>query len=301
MNTVEKILKQIETSLISDTFKSVETERIELKDLSTGDKWKELYISTCAFLNTDGGIIFVGINEKSNTYKLTGFDDNNEGKIKELTTKFTDENGNKLDLKDYFPAFEIHDLLDKRVCVIYVDNLPEDEKFVFYERAAYERKLTGDHKISDNAVLEQRERKEEIQTARELTIVEQATLEDLDVDKLNNYLILLNRDVKIESIKADINSALSFLNRKSFVRDNLPTLLGMLVCGNHIYDFIEGRCQVDCFVDSKFQVAQNKRVLKDNIIPLMESSFSFVFNNIQVGVSNENFKSLQEILDFGNS
>ncbi len=70
---------------------------------------------------------------KSNKYKLTGFDDNNEGKIKELTTKFTDENGNKLDLKNYFPAFEIHDLLDKRVCVIYVDNLPEDEKFIFYE------------------------------------------------------------------------------------------------------------------------------------------------------------------------
>ena len=296
MKTVEKILKQIETSLKNDTFKSVETERIELKDLSTGDKWKELYISTCAFLNTDGGIIIVGVNEKSNKYKLTGFDDNYEGKIKELTTKFTDENGNKLDLKNYFPAFELQDLLDKRVCVIYVDNLPEDEKFVFYDGTAYERKLTGDHKISDNSILAQRDRKEEIQTARELTAVNQAKIEDLDVDKLNNYLILLNRDVKIESLKADINSALSFLTRKSFVRDNLPTLLGMLVCGNHIYDFIEGRCQVDCFVDSRLQVAQSKRVLKDNIIPLMESAFSFVINNIQVGVSYE--KGGQELPEY---
>ena len=86
MNTVEKILKQIETSLTSDNFKSVETERIELKDLSTGDKWKELYKSACAFLNTDGGIIIVGINEKLNKYKLTGFNDKNEGNIKDLTT-----------------------------------------------------------------------------------------------------------------------------------------------------------------------------------------------------------------------
>ena len=212
-------MKHLYQATLSNLLK---TERIELKDLSTGDKWKELYISTCAFLNTDGGIIIVGINEneKSNKYKLIGFNDKNESKIKELTTKFTDENGNKLDLKNYFPAFEIHDLLDKRVCVIYIDNLPEDEKFVFYEGIAYERKLTGDHKLSDNAILEQRDRKDEIQTARELNIVNQANIEDLDVDKLNNYLILLNRDVKIESLKADINSALSFLTRKSFVRNN---------------------------------------------------------------------------------
>jgi len=296
MKTVDKILKQIEDSLTNASFRSVETERIELKDLSTGDKLKELYVSTCAFLNTDGGIVIVGVNEKSNQYKLTGFDDNNEGKIKELPAKFTDENGNELNLTNYFPAFELHDLLDKRVCVIYVDNLPEDEKFVFYDGIAYERKLTGDHKIGDNSLLAQRDRKEEIQTARELTIVNQAKIEDLDVDKLNNYLILLNRDVKIESLKADINSALSFLTRKSFVRDNLPTLLGMLVCGNHIYDFIEGRCQVDCFVDSKLQVAQSKRVLKDNIIPLMESAFNFVINNIQVGVSYE--KGGQELPEY---
>lgn len=296
MKTVEKILKQIETSLTSDNFQSVETERIELKDLSTGDKWKELYKTACAFLNTDGGIIIVGINEKSNKYKLTGFNDKNEGNIKELTTIFTDEYGNKLDLKEYFPAFEIHDLIDKRVCVIYVDKLPEDEKFAFYERIAYERKLTGDHKINENVILAQRERREEIQTARELTIVEQATLEDFDVDKLNNYLILLNRDVKIESIKADVVSALSFLTRKSFVRNNSPTLLGMLVCGNHLYDFVEGRCQVDCFVDSRNQIAQNKRVFKDNIIPLMENAFNFVINNIQIGIVYE--KGGQELPEY---
>jgi len=296
MKTAEKILKQIENSLISGDFKSVETEKIELKDLSTGEKWKELYISTCAFLNADGGIIIIGINEKGNQYKLTGFDDNNEGKVKELPQKFTDEYGNELDLKEFFPAFELHDLLDKRVCVVYVDKLPEDEKFAFYDGVAYERKLTGDHKITDDSITAQRERKEELQTARELTTVESATLDDLDVDKLNNYLILLNRDVRIESLKADITSALSFLTRKSFVRNNLPTLLGMLVCGNYIDDFIERRCQVDCFVDSKLQVAQSKKVLKDNIIPLMESAFNFVINNIQVGVSYE--KGGQELPEY---
>ncbi len=70
----------------------------------------------------------------------------------------------------------------------------------------------------------------------------------------------------------------------------------MLVCGNHIYDFVEGRCQVDCFVDSKFQIAQNKRILKDNIIPLMENAFNFVINNIQVGVGYE--KGGQELPEY---
>lgn len=298
MKVIEKILKQLEDSLQSNTFKSVETERVGLKPLSTGGEWKSFHETVCAFLNTDGGIIIIGIREntKNKSYTFPGYDENFEQKIKDLSTKFSDENGNPLDLTNYFPKPEIFDLLDKRVCVVYVDKLPDDEKFVFYEGTAYERKLTGDHKIRENDLLRQKQRKEEIKDAQELTKINESDLNDLDVDKLNNYLILLNKEKKIESLKADINSALSFLTRKGFVRDNIPTLLGMLVCGNHIYDFVEGRCQVDCFVDSRLHVAQNKRVLKDNIIPLMENAFSFVINNIQIGVSYE--KSGQELPEY---
>jgi ATP-dependent DNA helicase RecG len=296
MKVVEKILKQIEDSIQTKTFKSVETERIEVKDLSNSDKWKDFYKSVCAFLNTNGGIFIIGINERDDKYKLTGFPKNNERNIKELPTKFTDENKNSLDLASYFPKPEVYDFLDGQVWAVYVDKLPEDEKFVFYDGIAYERILTGDHKIQKNDLLRQKQRKEEIKNAQELTKINESGLSDLDVDKLNNYLILLNKEKKIESLKADINSALSFLTGKGFVRDNTPTLLGILLCGNHVYDFVEGRCQVDCFVDSKFQIAQNKRVLKDNIIPLMENAFSFVINNIQVGVSYE--KGGQELPEY---
>jgi hypothetical protein len=62
-------------------------------------------------------------------------------------------------------------------------------------------------------------------------------------------------------------------------------MLGMLVCGKDIYDFVEGRCQVDGFVESPIQIAGNKKIFKDNIIPLLESSVGFVFTNIATGIS----------------
>jgi predicted HTH transcriptional regulator len=98
----------------------------------------------------------------------------------------------------------------------------------------------------------------------------------------------LNRGKEVENIKADLQAALPFLNRKSFVRNDTPTLLGMLVCGDYIGDYIQGKCEIDCYADSPIVVAQNKQVLKDNIISLMEESIGFVYKNIQVGVSRKN-------------
>ncbi|MCC7507489.1 MAG: hypothetical protein IT259_19435 [Saprospiraceae bacterium] len=147
--------------------------------------------------------------------------------------------------------------------------------------------MTGDHKIDKHKLQAQKELRDELANAREIQIVPTASLDNLNIDKLNDYLIRLNRDIKVESLKADIPSALSFLSRKNFIRDGKPTLLGLLVCGDNIYDFVQGRCQVDGFVESAIEIAQNKQIIKDNIIQLLEQSFVFVLKNIQVGVSAE--------------
>ena len=294
MKAVDKILATIQESIETGIFLDVETDKVEIKDLSSGESWKELYSSICAFLNTEGGIVIVGINEKEKKYRLTGTDPvKNESKFKEICIKFQDAQGKKLDLSEFFPPMEIkdfptndtHSIKRHRVCIIYVEKLPEDKKFVFYEGTAYRRNITGDHKIKKEDIVAQEERKIDIAYAKELDIIQQAELSDLDIDKLNDYIIRLNRDVKIESLKADIHSASSFLHRKFFCRDNKPTLLGMLVCGNNIYDFIESRCQVDAYVDSITQVAQDKQIIKDNIFALMERSVGFIYKNIQVGVA----------------
>jgi ATP-dependent DNA helicase RecG len=286
MNTADKILAQIEACITQNKYEKIETDKIELKDLSGGVS-SELYRSACAFLNAEGGIIIVGIHEdeKKKTYVFKGYNPEIENALKEMPSKFTDQQRQRLDLSVYFPNPEIKDFLSGKVCVVYVEKADEENKYIFYEGEAYKRKITGDHKLSKSQIEAQNELKEEIRTARELKTVDDTSLEDLDVDKLNEYITRLNREIRIESIKAEISSALSFLTRKSFVRGTTPTLLGLLVCGKNIEDKLGGRCQVDGFVDSPIQIAANKQVMKDNVLALMERSVGFVQRNIQVGVS----------------
>ena len=77
MDIVLKNLQTIEGCINTKTYEEVETERFEVKDLSNG--WgKDWYKSVCAFLNSNGGIIVIGINDKNNSkpqeYKFTGYD-----------------------------------------------------------------------------------------------------------------------------------------------------------------------------------------------------------------------------------
>ncbi len=296
MNFIDKTLRTLEECISTQTYVEVETEVFELKDLSTGSDWTELYKTVCAFLNTNGGIILIGIKDKGNErdkskkhYLFKGFNYDNEAKLKEISTKFfTDKNGRLIDLTSYFPTPEIKPFHSGHIALIYVEKLPEDEKFVYYQGQAYRRNITGDHIISKAEIERQDDLKQELVNAQELSIVESASLDLLNIDKLNDYINKLNRGKKVESIKADLQTALPFLNRKSFVRNNTPTLLGMLVCGDYVEDYIQGKCEIDCYVDSPIVVAQNKQILKDNIIPLMEDSIGFVYKNIQVGVSRKN-------------
>lgn len=290
MKVVDKILSQVEECIKNNIFQELETERIELKDLSTGEEWKELYKTCCAFLNTNGGIIITGIKEANDKskYIFTGFNASNENKLKEVSKQFTTDGGHQIDLSEYIrpDLFEIIDFMGGRVSVLYIEKLPEDKKYVMYSGNAYERKLTGDHKISKLYIDKQKELRIELELARELRKVENTSLENLDVDRLNDYIQRLNQGMKVETLKADIPSAVSFLERKKFVLNEIPTLLGMLVCGTTLFDFIQGRCQVDGFVESPIDIAGNKKVYKDNIIPLLESSIGFVFSNISTGISS---------------
>ncbi len=289
MRAIDKILSQIEACITQNTYEVIETDKVELKDFSGGVS-DELYRSACAFLNAEGGIIIIGVHEaaKERRYSFKGYNPQIENALKELPKKFQTQQGYALDLTLSFPSYEIRDFMGGKICVVYVEKLDEEQKYVFYKGEAYKRKITGDHKLIAAEIEAQNELKAELENVRELKTVENVTLDALDVDKLNDYIVRLNRDVRVETLKADIPSALSFLSRKAFVRENKPTLLGMLVCGKHVEDYIGARCQVDGFVDSQIQIAENKQVLKDNILALMERSVGFVYKNIQVGVSHVN-------------
>lgn len=289
MRAIDKILAQIEACITQKKYEVIETDKVELKDLSGGVS-AELYKSACAFLNAEGGMIIIGIHEsqKDKDYSFKGYNPQIETALKELPKQFKTQQGQPLDLTLFFPNFEIRDFMGGKICALYVEKLDEEQKYVFYKGEAYKRKITGDHKLTPSEIEAQSELKAELENVRELKTVDNATLEALDVDKLNQYIIRLNRDVNVETLKADIQSALSFLSRKAFIRSDKPTLLGMLVCGRNPEDYVGARCQVDGFVDSPIQIAANKQVIKDNILALMDRSVGFVFKNIQVGVSRIN-------------
>lgn len=291
MKPLDQILFELEKCLNTGTYKSFETDRLELKDLSGGDDWKQLHISICAFLNTKGGIVIIGINEntKTKSYKLTGYKSDCEEKLKQITDQFTDEKGVQIKLDEYISrsSFEVKPFMDKEICVLYIPKLPEDMKYVFFKGNAYERQLTGDKKIDDRRIIDQRKLRAEFALAQELQPILNTTVDNLNVDKLNEYIVLINKDVRIETVKSDIPSALQFLLRRKFVIDSNPTLLGMLVCGDHISDIIGARCEVDGYVEAAVGIATNKKVLKDNIIPLMQNSIAFINANIATGISLE--------------
>lgn len=292
MKVVENILHRLAEMIRQGRFEELETEGLELKPVpAEGGEWKERHKSINAFLNTRGGILILGVKEdgsgSARRYVVSGWREHAEANLKEISRLFTDRKGAVQDLSDCFPHFELHDILNRRVAVLYVDELSSDRKYVFYKGSAYKHILTGDHKISDAEVDAQEEFKEEAVHARELQPIAGLTASDLDLDKLNEYITHLNRPVKVETIKADLPAALPFLERKCFLKDGKVTTLGALVCGQHLADFMGFRCQVHGYVDVPQEIARDKQDLADNILPLMESSLAYILRNIQVGISSQ--------------
>jgi ATP-dependent DNA helicase RecG len=289
---IDRVLQRLTALIHEDRYEEQETETVEIKPVpSEGGGWRELHKSANAFLNTRGGIIILGIKEdgQGNTrrYIFSGYREEAEAKLKDLPALFTDRSGAKLDLRDYFPLMQIREFMDGRVALLFVEELPADRKYVFYRNEAYQRILTGDHKITEVEIDRQEEYRKEVMDARELQPWPGADLDDLDLDALNDYIQHLNRPRKIETMKADMETARPFLERKKFIKDNRVTLLGMLVCGKYPADHLGFRCHVHGYVDVPDKIAQDKQDLIDNILPLMESSLSYILRNIQVGISAE--------------
>ena len=287
---IDKVLKKLAALIETGRFEDVEDDGLEIKPTpSAASSWRESHKSANAFLNTRGGLLLFGFREEGQgaerRWVFTGYREEAEAQLKEFPRRFTDENGTRLDLGEFFPPPQIRDFQDGRVAVLYVDELPADRKFVFYNRQAWKRVLTGDHRMTEAEVARQEEYKEQVRDARELQPVPGATLADLDLDALNDYIQQLNSLGKVETTKGDLEAARGFLARKLFIRDETVTTLGMLVCGQHPGDQLGFRCHVHGYVDAPQEVARDKQDLIDNVLPLMEKSLAYILRNIQIGVS----------------
>jgi predicted HTH transcriptional regulator len=278
------ILDKISNSIDTDTFVEMEGSKVELKDLSTGPEWTSLRETICAFLNTDGGYIICGVRERDRKYSFTGFNRNNESNLIRLqTATFKNDYDQFPDLSDFIELGDYEQFRDGEIVIITVLPLRDDLKFVKYNDVYYERKLTGDHQISVNRVSAQKEYKAEIQNARELNPVGDARIADLNLDKINRFINLLNQSGRKEVLYANIDGALPFLRKRYFVKDDLVTTLGMLVCGEDPFHFLENRVEVDCYYDTQGGISKDGKVFQSDVLDLMDEAMRFVWGHIRTG------------------
>lgn len=279
---IQENLEIIERSLRSKNFVDVERSKIELKDLTTGNEWKSLKETICAFLNTEGGIVFCGIRERNNQYQLSPFNRKNESGIVDLQTKFfKDDNQVLLDLSSNI-FFDYHRVNGVEIVVIAVFPLSDDLKYVSFNGKYYERKLTQDHEIPAAKIYRQKEYKLDLEYAKELTYVNGAQLSDFSLDKINHYINLLNREIRNETLKPSLAKAKEFLAKQHFTKDVNITTLGMLVCGNDPFHFLGERVEVDCYYDTSSDIGKDKKIFRNDIIHLMEDTFRYIWGHIKV-------------------
>lgn len=279
---ISQTINTINISIESGKFIDVEKSKVELKDLSTKGDWKSLHETICAFLNTDGGIVICGIRERNKNYSFTGFNRNNESNLIDLHSKFFQNDNDKfIDLSDYI-YFDYYDFSNGEIAVIAVYPLSDEEKFLRYDGIYYERKLTQDKTIPQSKIQRQKEYKIEIEYAKELAKVKNATIEDLSLDKINYYINLLNKEIRNETLKASIDQAKSFLNKQHFIKDDKITTLGMLVNGDDPFYFLGSRVEVNCYYDTSLDIGKDKKIFRNDVINLMEDTFRYIWGHIKI-------------------
>lgn len=293
MDDLTLFLSQLQALIEQDRFEDIESDTIELKPCpSTGQDWTERFKSVNAFLNTRGGLLILGIKEQGRDagrkYVVSGYDPAAESHLSQMRQIFTDAEKHPLDLSEYLPPTEMRSFMGNRIAIQRVDALPAQKRFVFYKSQAYKRQLTGDLKINQAELDRQVEFLEEIAQARELEPLGTEGLECIDLDKLNEYIVQLNRLQKIETLKPSLQEAVPFLTRKRFLVDGRLTLLGGLVCGAYPGDLLGFRAHVHGYVNAAGQdsvVVQDKQDMIANVLPLLEQANAYVLRNIQAGVS----------------
>jgi predicted HTH transcriptional regulator len=291
MYDLTPILRKLEHCLRDKVFESTETDWLEIKPVpATGNAWDTISESICALLNSRGGVVILGIKEEQKPqrhYVFTGYSEQNSGNVAALRKHFTDDHRSQIDVSEWL-LLEVIPFSDGQIAVIRVSPLPEDRKYCFYRSVAFQRVLDRDERIPQERVDEQKERKQEMEASRELRPVDGVTLNDLDLQRINELVLLINQGQArpIETIKTSTEDAVPFLEKKRFMlRDGRLTTLGVLVCGAHPEEHLLFRSQLDAFVDIPNAIAQDKKTVRSNILQLMEEGYRWTLRNIQTGVA----------------
>jgi predicted HTH transcriptional regulator len=291
MDFVTQAIRKLEQCVREDRWESVETDCLEVKPVPPN--WSDsaaVRQTVCAFLNTRGGVVLLGVRDEQTPHRrfsFAGYTEQQSSNVIRLRDAFKTKRGESLDVSEFL-RFSVRAFLDGHVGCIEVLQLSEDRKYCFHDGVAYERVLDQDKRIPERKIEAQEERRREMETSRELRPVEGLRLEDLSLDRINELIVLINQGQSrpIETLKSSLQDAVDFLERRRFrLLDGSISTLGALVCSARPEEHLNFRSHVDAFVDVPNLVAQDKKTYRDNILQLMEAAHGWTLRNIMTGVS----------------
>jgi ATP-dependent DNA helicase RecG len=295
MEDLPDILTSLEHCIRTRTYESLETDWLEVKPVPAhGKDWTSIHESICAFLNSNGGVVLLGVKEVNKAprhWAFTGYTENQSSQLSDLRRKFQDSKGHLLESVGDHLRVEVKPFMDGQIAILIVAPLPADQKYCFINGTAYERFADQDQKVPARRIEAQEERKREMETCRELKVEAGLTLQDLSLQRINEFVTLINtgQTQPIETTKPTLEAAEPFLARKRLISTaGEATTLGLLVAAAHPADHLSFRCHLDCFVEDQDLVVAEKKVFRDNILQLMEQGHSWVLRNIQTAVSPHN-------------
>lgn len=246
-----------------------ESERIELKN-SLAD-WKEIVETVCAFANTEGGRIYIGISPSG---KRTGI---NIGKdtIEDLTNKILNNTDPKI-----YPKISIEKMDDRDVIIIDVEKISDQTVLAFgrpYKRVGKStvRMSKGEY---EKRILEKY--REELRF--DLQICDSAQIADINSQKLKEFLKLAKTerglDIPVDSAPKEA------LMRLNLLKNSKLTNSAVLLFGKEPQRFFI-QAEVKCVRFKGTKVTETIIDMKNvagNLIDQVIEVEKFIFNHISL-------------------
>ena len=278
-----------------------ETDKIEAKTAEI-DWPKKCYDTISAFANKYGGLIIFGINENNNFIEQDVYD------VSDLQKKITSLCTNSMEPK-LRPEFLPITYNNKKLLAVKIDEIPQNQKPCYYKSAgmnkgSYTRIGDSDEPMTDYEIYSLQSYKDGIQ--EDLRPIKRATIEDLDKEKISNYL---------EKVKKDKPNFSKFSDEKilklSGIIENstgiiYPTLSGIMMFGEYPQGYLP-QLFVACVVVPGTKLGDvgemgqrfddNKRV-EGTLDEMLDQTLTFIRRNIGTKVIIDNNGKRENIPEY---
>jgi ATP-dependent DNA helicase RecG len=201
----------MEISQIKEIISLGESQEVEFKESFSHHK---ICKSLCALGNTLGGMIFMGVKD---TGEIKGLDN-----LDEIQKKIA--SSNQCISPSPIISIEIHKIENKKIVVVIIQRATDNIYYTF-EGVIYARKGSTNEKLDGQSHLEFLRTKQIL--SFDETYENDAKLEDLDIEKIQNYLISRNQKDFLETHKLEdflLSKKLASKNGKSKLKNSAVLL-----------------------------------------------------------------------------